>query len=61
MVKEMIKHQAYLDTGYHAKGRIKRMRTKKVYPFVDLTKRTRQKYADAFPRCYAPITRWNRH
>ena len=27
MVKQMIKHQAYLDTGYHAKGRIKRMRS----------------------------------
>jgi hypothetical protein len=45
----------------YATGRIKRMRAKEVYPFVDLTKRTRKKYTDCFPRCYATITRWNRH
>jgi len=47
--------------GYYRVGRIKRMRAKDVYPFVDLTKRTRKKYTDCFPRCYATLTRWNRH
>ena len=45
-----------------ATGRIKRMRTKYVGSFVDyLKKPNRKKYADAFPRCNATITRWNRH
>ena len=61
MVKEMIKHQAYLDTGYHAKGRIKRMRTKGLKGMGFLM----FKY-DMLRFCQRNIetpnlTRWNRH
>lgn len=61
MVKEMIKHQAYLDTGYHAKGRIKRMRTRRESRYVNLAKRVGKRAYSFNSDFCSNLTRWNRH